>query len=84
MIDKRLWRITNHVCRICKGRILKSSDDVYVKCSDCAVELKSAKTVALCSCGQKLKNGRKAGFKCVINKDHMPGTGQEVAAEYVE
>ena len=78
---KSLWVITDHVCRFCFGRVLKSQDGSKVRCADCCMELETEKVSKLCSCGTKYRNNNLVGMKCKKNQEHVPGTGQEITAE---
>ncbi len=79
----KCWTITKHVCRFCQGRILKQDDSgkTTVRCADCGAS--AVGTVkAVCSCGQKLKTQRDAGFRCEVNPDHVAGVSQEIVTVY--
>ena len=77
MQDKRLYRVINHVCRLCGGRLLKSDPDregsLRVRCADCGC-FADGKVVnhhiheQLCMCGAKFPAGAKYALKCGINQ----------------
>jgi len=60
------WEITNHVCRRCLGRLLKSG--LTVRCADCGATVKGA-IDQLCACGVKTANGADAGMRCQPNPE---------------
>jgi hypothetical protein len=63
------WEITDHVCRLCFGRLLRRLDSdgkPLIRCADCGTSVKGP-VEALCACGAKLRNGRLAGLRCAPN-----------------
>lgn len=84
--DNREWIITDHICRICMGRILVTYDKDAKKtfrCSNCSVELQGRNTDCLCCCGMKI-GGRDAGIRCVKNQDVTPEWPSEIVAEQID
>jgi len=73
------WELTRHACRVCFGRVLIREEDseTVVRCADCGLQVQGD-IQALCSCGAQLKTGRKAGFKCEPNEQHVAGVSQEI------
>jgi hypothetical protein len=67
--DRRGWRISDHVCRICLGRVLVTTNPdgtETARCSNCDIEADGDHR-AICACGLKLKSGKSAGLRCVRN-----------------
>lgn len=69
------WRLTQHACRVCFGRILmRETFDrrrVY-RCSCCDIEAEGHSEKALCCCGLKLKTGIDAGVRCAPATNRSP------------
>ena len=60
------WTLTDHVCRVCFGRLLSrvDSDGVQqVRCANCGAAV-TGKVSGLCCCGITMSKGRRAGFRC--------------------
>lgn len=77
-----MWNLTDHVCRVCLGRILvgRGASGGWVhRCADCGLEL-AGRVEALCACGARLKTGKNAGLRCTKNPD---GPSPENPAEIV-
>lgn len=76
-----MWELTDHVCRVCLGRVLrrKVPGGWVNRCADCGAEM-AGKVENLCACGAKLKTGKNAGFRCRANPD---GSTPESPAEIV-
>lgn len=85
--DEFDWRLTAHACRACFGRVLMRTTfegkRVY-RCANCGVEREGADERAICTCGLKLKTGRDAGVRCVVNADRSPEMPYEVVAEQAD
>lgn len=80
--SERTWHLTEHVCRVCRGRILSSAGDgAAFRCAECGLEVEG-KVQSLCACGTKLKSGRSAGLRCQRNADHQQGLSPEFVAVY--
>lgn len=82
MPDKRLWRITPHVCQRCLARVLvtESKDGKQTaRCSNCGLEAEGGHK-AICACGLKLKSGKSAGLKCIPNPKPSAEMPSEVVA----
>lgn len=74
------WEITDHVCRVCLGRVL-ARRGVY-RCADCGAE-GHGEPASVCACGATLKPGKNAGMRCVKNEQRSPEAPQEIAVKYV-
>ena len=79
MRDDPKWTLTDHVCRICFGRVLERTDgrQHFARCSHCGAEARGTH-LALCACGTKI-GGRDAGLRCAPNPDRSP----DDPAEYI-
>lgn len=77
------WAITEHVCRVCFGRVLvREAFDrrrTY-RCSNCGVQADGQSEAVVCSCGIKLKTGIDAGIRCAPNVDRSPEWPSEITA----
>lgn len=73
------WTITDHVCRVCFGRVLHS--EKQARCADCGVSGAQVKDV--CACGAKLNSGGNAGLRCTKNLDVRPECPAEIVICYV-
>ena len=66
----RAWTITDHACRRCFGRVLRTaSAPTSYRCSICGLEEAAVKGLThppICACGVKV-GGRDAGIRCVVN-----------------
>ena len=73
------WTITDHVCRVCMGRILTTRRDgkLVSRCADCEIEAVGSHK-ALCACGAKTRAGKDAGLRCIRNESHSPGGAQAI------
>lgn len=72
------WSLTDHVCRLCLGRILERNG--LFMCSSCEVQA-SLRPHAICGCGMKAPAGRtplptpvRAAFRCGINPARGPAS----------
>lgn len=86
----QLWTLTDHVCRVCFGRILRTSADENApagvhryRCSNCGVEASARQVSSVCSCGLRLKSGKDAGIRCERNTEPTPEFPSEVVASQV-
>lgn len=79
------WTITDHVCRVCLGRLLTTNEGGIhtVRCADCGLEA-VGRVAALCVCGTKLKTGRDAGMRCQRNPDPRPECSAEIVASLAD
>jgi len=68
MPEPDLWEVTDHVCRLCFGRLLRrvAAGVTTVRCAQCDTEV-TGRVETLCACGAKLPNGRLAGLACRVN-----------------
>jgi hypothetical protein len=87
--DQFGWDLTQHVCRICFGRIIHryTVEQVHVhRCTNCGVETRSEHDTvhALCACGIKLRSKKDAGIRCVANTNKCPEQPAEIVAVQVE
>lgn len=70
---ERTWKIIDHLCRICNGRILKCvsgagptpGGNPVFKCSLCGKETSGMDSSALCWCGFSMKNQYEKPYICV-------------------
>lgn len=79
------WKLTDHLCRVCFGRVLvrttTSGMKVYL-CSNCETEAEGVSSKVLCACG--LQIGKKdAGIRCHINTSIKPEDPGIVVASQV-
>lgn len=75
-----IWKITDHACRACLGRIVECIGDNgkhRVRCCECGLEVEGGPK-ALCACGQKDRSGRDAGLRCIRNAEQRPELPQEI------
>lgn len=84
----RRFVLLDHVCRVCYGRLVaeisvEGKRTGKVRCSDCGLE-ESGDYRALCCCGLKLRNGKDAGFRCVLNLDITPEMPAEIIVKHVD
>lgn len=79
------WRLTEHICRVCFGRVLSRTDGIrnFYRCSNCGVEREGKTEAAICTCGVRLKTGADAGLRCVKNEQPTAEFPSEVIAEQV-
>lgn len=78
------WRLTDHACRVCFGRVLErrtSDGRRLVRCANCGTEVEG-RVENLCCCGLKTKAGRLAGMKCVRNDAPTPEQPSEVMVRF--
>lgn len=84
------WRLTEHVCRVCFGRVLERWQDTpdgkvrVVRCANCATELWNQPVTHLCCCGLKTSNGKDAGLRCRRNERPTPEQPAELAVAFGE
>ena len=82
------WRLTDHVCRVCFGRVLERWDDTpdgkiqVVRCANCATELWHQPVTHLCCCGLKTSRGKDAGLRCRRNERPTPEQPAELAVGF--
>lgn len=75
------WRITDHVCRLCLGRILTRTlpdGAEESRCAECGSHAPGDHR-SLCACGARLRNDTDARLRCVPNPEKRP----EVSAEII-
>jgi len=80
-----VYNKTDHVCRICYGRLLSLKDDSgadHIECADCGTKKKGTH-LALCACGNRFLTGKKAGFRCVKNTDKSPERPNEIVIRFI-
>ena len=73
-----LWRVEDHACARCLGRVLsRQTDDggIIIRCSNCGAEA-VGETAAICCCG--IRRGRFDRLRCVRLEKPMPGISAEV------
>lgn len=76
-----MWRITDHVCRVCFGRVLVWPQGTEARCADCGATAQSVR--ALCACGATLRTGGNAGLRCERNPDQRPECPAEIVIRFV-
>jgi hypothetical protein len=83
--DIALYQLTQHVCRICFGRILSrvgaegAPGKRIFRCADCGAEKDGHHASVVCVCGVKL-NARNAAIRCVPNEHRRPEFPFEICA----
>lgn len=82
------WEITDHVCRVCFGRVLmrETFDRKRVfRCANCGTENEGRDARVICSCGIAVrgKNCRvhDVGVRCVPNSQVTPENPNEIVAQ---
>ena len=75
------WVITDHACRYCFGRILRSDDDDSYRCAECGAEAEGEHD-ALCWCGVDV--GGEKSFRCVRNPTKSERVPQEIIVREVD
>lgn len=81
-----VYKITDHVCRVCFGRVLVRITVDYRKiyrCSCCGVEREGKTEAAICTCGVKLRNKTDLGIRCMVNTQRTPECPSEIVAEQI-
>lgn len=81
------WRLTEHVCRVCFGRVLERTNGAgqrVVRCANCGTELVDSAVKALCCCGLKTSHGKDAGMRCRRNDHPTPEQPAELAVGFGE
>lgn len=79
--DRPTWLLTDHVCRVCFGRVLEAADGVHrYRCSNCGLELPGRQPSVMCACGSKLRGGKSMGLRCERNPEQTPEFPSEVIA----
>ena len=78
------WNLTDHACRACFGRVLRSvaAPTVY-RCSNCGLQepgRKGLKHPPICACGMKV-GGRDAGIRCVVVEPTLECPSEVVVRE---
>jgi len=76
--DKKipLFRLTEHICRSCGGRILLQTNSgptgggnpVY-QCADCGARISAMGPEPLCWCGAEMRGGASMNLMCVLIAD---------------
>jgi hypothetical protein len=80
-----VWSITDHVCKVCFGRVLVRRDDDgrgHSRCAECGTEV-VGDYVALCCCGALLRTGKNAGLRCMRNQIKSPEAPEEIVVVQV-
>ena len=84
--NPKVWLITDHVCRLCLGRVLESAagPNVY-RCADCGAEGKAVghEPGSGCACGM-LTGGYDVGIRCTTNTNPRPEMPSEIIAKEVD
>lgn len=78
------WRITDHACRACMGRVLSRTTFDHkrlFRCANCGIEREGGAPSSLCCCGIRFgKAQRDAGIRCVPNPQRTPECMSEIVA----
>jgi len=85
--DEPFYKITEHCCRVCFGRVLMRETFDHrrlYRCANCGVEREGRGETAICCCGIKLKGGRDAGIRCEVNAERTPEFPSEIIATQVD
>jgi hypothetical protein len=79
------WRLTDHVCRVCFGRVLSrtTATGIVVRCANCGTELVGEPVSHLCCCGLKTSAGKDAGLRCRRNEAPSPEQPAELAVGFM-
>ena len=80
------WRLTDHVCRVCFGRVLERWEQRVhiVRCANCGTEQQAVPVSTLCCCGLKTRSGHDAGLRCQRNENPTPEQPAELAVIFGE
>lgn len=69
---KATWKLTNHLCRKCSGRVLVNvgggptgGGNPMWMCADCEAASAQPDSSCICWCGATNRGGRPMGFVCV-------------------
>lgn len=68
------WRLTDHACSFCGGRVLwreTARGRRQFRCSECG-QTGEVRVETLCCCGVRDADGRRL-LECVRNPDRLPG-----------
>lgn len=79
------WKFTDHVCRVCFGRVLKCEDSVGLprfRCSNCGIE-GTNEVKSICCCGMKTRGTREIKIKCQRQENPTPEFPSEIVASEV-
>jgi hypothetical protein len=73
-----MWKLTDHACSLCFGRVLERASQgpgPRYRCAECGHTAEAA-VEAMCCCGVKV--GSKSGLECVKNPARSAHAPQEV------
>jgi hypothetical protein len=73
------WKLTDHVCRACFGRVLAS--ETGARCADCGLAGRQVDQV--CACGVRLHSKALAGLRCLPNPSISIDCPSEIVVSYV-
>lgn len=79
-----VWRIEQHVCSRCFGRILSRAigDGINrYRCADCGLTKDGKTASVMCSCGMKLRGNKDMGIRCERNENPTPEFMVEICAK---
>lgn len=89
MTETRWYKLIDHACRECGGRLLQSAPDedgyVHVRCAECgltATDKEGAAHLVICHCGLRCRDGRDARLRCIPNPNRKLPVDSEVAVVY--
>jgi ribosomal protein L37AE/L43A len=83
-VSEAYWRLENHVCRRCLGRIVSriaEDGQAIVRCSNCGFDA-AGDPAAICCCG--IKRGSFDKLRCVRLEKPLAGITAEVVATETE
>lgn len=81
--DDMLWKLTDHCCRVCFGRVLvRETFDMrkVYRCANCGVEREGRDSRVICSCGLRLLMGQTGLLRCERNTSKTPEFPSEIVA----
>ena len=73
-----MWKIVDHACRRCFGRVLQREvgGKVEVRCSECGLE-GNDRPETICCCGVEV-GGKPGELECALNPDASDEVPQQV------
>lgn len=69
------WRLTDHCCRVCFGRVLRHEDGHRLRCAECGAEGEGP-VESMCFCGVEVCGEQP--FQCLPNPERGADTPNEV------
>lgn len=77
-----LWRITDHICLQCLGRVVQSPEDGAYRCSICG-STSPDQVETICMCGARAKEDKDLGYRCMPNPKRSFEFPHEIVAAKV-